>query len=403
MATRKNHFNRKQHILFTKMSLACYYPPVIFENLVNSFKNTILPDTFNEQTKKSVKVHTTKSGDLYKTTHKIQGYYVTNSHDLFCYLLIYKQRVYVIFRGTNSVKHILNDLHIHGGDVKSLVKYTKPDTEGRLLLDNLLEFGGDPIIFPGFVKMLLGSIEIINELLVKLMKQVNRETNKKVEVYITGQSLGGAIATVFGFSTIFGIITKTNKLKNLIKFPLNVCSLGAPKVGNGSFIKLYNSYIKLNLIRFDRVVSQSTKTGFIDTITQLPPPLPGHIRQYHKKHAGFSEKQLINCHDTYRYLLKSERGENYKDVHKLESTLVKLCINHLKYGELKHPFGKVNYNLTVQETEDVNRECHKWTGIGCHGHYFTINFMNVPKEIVLRTPAYRLFKIKKFETLWNKL
>lgn len=400
MPYRKEHFTKEQHILMAKMSLATYYPPAMFEEFYPYFSKRIKADNFNDLRKYiGFQFQKYSDKDLYKTDGSINGYYLMNEHDLFCYIFTYENDIYVIFRGTSSPKNILNDLHIYGGHVKSLCKYTKRGSEGRLLLNKLIEHGGEPIIFPGFGKMLFSSIDHINKLVSKLAK-------KNTKIYISGQSLGGASATIYGFSLLFGMLNKTNKLKSKIQLPINICSFGSPKVGNGRFIQLFNEYIKLGMIRFDRVVSHSKILNFVDTITQLPPDISRHIiKKLHKKHAGFSTSEKVNCDEVFNKVLRSEEGEVYKHIEKnmkrLKTHITTLCKNYITSGKgstLKHPNGKVKYHLKVQETKDITKECPYLLGTLCHGYYYGVNFMRIPVEIVKRRAGYQVFKLKGTKT-----
>lgn len=400
MLYRREHFTKDQHLLMAKMSLATYYPPAMFEEFFPYFSKKMGVDKFNNIRKYigfQFKNYTDK--DLYKTDGTVDGYYLMNKHDLFCYIFRYDGDVYVIFRGTNSPRNIMNDLHFYGGHVKSLCKYTKKGSEGRVLLNKLIEHGGEPIIFPGFGKMLFSSIDEINKLVLKLVK-------KGSNIYISGHSLGGANATIYGFSLLFGMLNKTNKLKSKIKFPINVCSLGSPKVGNGRFIQLFNEYIKLGMIRFDRVVSHSRILNFVDTITQLPPDISKHIsKKIHKRHAGFSDVERVNCEEVFNRVLKSEEGEVYKNVERnmkrIKKYVTTLCKNYVTNGKrsvLKHPNGKVKYHMKVQETKDISKECPYLLGTLCHAYYYGVDFMRIPVEMVKRRAGYQVFKLRGTKT-----
>ena len=402
---RKELFTKDEHLLFSKMSVASYEPPSEFLQVSKLFGNEINSSDFNNKRKNITSILRRNKkqycGYIGNINSNIYGFYVTNSHDLNCYIIEYNHDIYIIFRGTSSFKQMIRDLDAFNGNVENIIKNIKnnvnENSEGIYLLEHLIsnKNKNSSIIFPGFAKTLFTSIELINYCLVHL---INKNINNKVNIYTTGHSLGGALCSIYGFALGYGFFHRIGIFQNIIinnkiNLPINVCSLGSPKIGNNNFINLYTTLIESNLIKFDRIVSQSKYTGAIDSASQYPPSTKFY------KHSGFSNKKNINCKNIIEYLVKElhNLGFDNDDIkEEYRKHLIKNC-NDTKFENynLNH---LNNHTITIEETKEKNKQCKFPSGTLCHGYYFNISFMHLGTRIITNKPAYKLFNINNFQT-----
>lgn len=409
---RKEIFSKDEHILFAKMCLAAYDPPLGFITISQWFDKNITPKQFNEKVN-SIKLNLNKkdycSTLQHLSNHIDDGLYITNKRDINCYIYIYNNNVYIVFRGTRiqSKKQILTDLDIIGKNINKILKYIKNETsvynEGYIIFKEL-EKKSNIAFFSGIIKTLAISLELINFSVLHIIKKLYKKTGKKVNLYILGHSLGGALATIYSFIFSYALIAKlgnfTENDKNIINLPINVCTEGSPKIGNSELIDQYNLMIKNNIIRLDRVISKSKHNGKIDMVTKLPPSIFNNYKQY-----GLSKNKSIVCNKVIKKLLKD-----------MENIGIKLNINEKKkyYNNInnsciktnildgKHPNGKETF-INVKKTLDIDEECNYniFSNIKCHSSYFGVSLKslsnrksidNKSKNINI-LPAYKIFNL----------
>jgi len=92
------------------------------------------------------------------------------------------------------------------------------------------------------------------------------KANRGYKLYITGHSLGGALAIITAF------FLSCDQRSNVVPKPVTCISFGAPRVGDIKFMRAVRSLEKTRHLRYCRVVNDN------DVITTIP------IVQYH--HAG---------------------------------------------------------------------------------------------------------------------
>lgn len=316
----------------------------------------------------------------------------------------YNNNIYVSFRGTSSFTQLKKDMDAFGGDINNIIKKLEKNinekSEGLLLLKHLInkDNKNNAIIFPGFAKTLFTSLQVINLCLVKLI-EINK--NEKANIYITGHSLGGALATLYGFSCAYGIfhnvgVFKNKEVKNKVDLPINVCSLGSPKIGNSIFTKIYTDFIDINYIKLDRVVSKSKLTGLIDSASQYPPAI--------YKHSGFKNEKKIDCDIIVNELVTELHKigfTNEEDKKSYKDQIIKHCRKDTNFPEthkLEHVGEPIIKFTTIEETKNMNKQCKSPIGTLCHGYYYNISFMHLATRMLSNTPAFKLFKINNSQT-----
>ena len=164
-----------------------------------------------------------------------------------------KQRISVIFRGTNQIKDWLYDL---------------------MVCKTRLE--GDMYIHSGFYKCLL-EYNLFFRILDNI-KNLIREF-PEYEIIVTGHSLGGALATLCGYLLTY-----------YLNVNITVISFASPRVGNKKFAEDYNN--KKNLRHFRFVNGK-------DIVTAVP-----YICYYHVGNCVKINKNSI---------LDYKKNENIKD------------------------------------------------------------------------------------------
>lgn len=398
----KEPFDNKQHILFTQLSALSYEPPLGFLLGANYLGTS--PKKFNENADKKLRIlnylidRGIKKGlycGMLKSTNKdIHGFFVGNNHDLNCYIIRLKKtdpNIYVVFRGTTSTTQWKSNLSVlfDSGDIPNLLQHFAKESEGRELLMKLITLHGKPVIYPGFAGTLFSSLDIINNCVTHLIKEKKGESN----IYITGHSLGGALGTLYGFSVAYALSERHGsiyKLRKQINLPINVCSLGSPKVGNQDFSTIYNALIEVGLIRYDRCISVSKFVS--DPITTQPADLATWVTGI-KGHPGFSEEKKLSCKEITDKINKNELSVALMTTSDLPAMIQEHCA--LEKGvKLTHPGG--GNVVVVEATKDESKDCpgfmrgniHGLHGFGlCHAWYFGISFTHLAGYAVIRRNA----------------
>lgn len=154
-----------------------------------------------------------------------------------------QKRINVVFRGSESKSDWWYDLQIF-----------KKELENNIC------------VHVGFYKQLFSVYAELEEYVLK-----NIENNPDYEVYITGHSLGAALATLFGYL----LSTKTNR-------KITIVSFASPRVGNKEWKNNFES--KENLIHY-RVTNNR------DIVTALP------MWDYH--HVGINVQLFEDCYKVH--------------------------------------------------------------------------------------------------------
>jgi len=155
------------------------------------------------------------------------------------------KRICVVFRGSESLNDWYYDLYMIKKNLKD-----------------------DIWVHSGFYKQ-LHDTDVYTKIVQNIKSQI--ETHLDYEIYITGHSLGAALATLFGYL-----------LAHDIENNVTVVSFASPRVGNSSWQKSFES--KSNLTHY-RV------TNCRDIITAFP--------SYNYKHVGKNIRLFENTHSIY--------------------------------------------------------------------------------------------------------
>lgn len=152
-------------------------------------------------------------------------------------------RIIIAFRGTTTTANIITDLKV----ALDLVNNFLPSREVETHPKNSIKGWMRAKLHHGFA---LAYHEVADELLIRIEQLLSEERRP---VYLTGHSLGGALATICSLDLILsGIVSNANQL--------TVITFGSPKCGNKKWTAVYNMMLPSNWnIRIES-----------DVVTKLP-------------------------------------------------------------------------------------------------------------------------------------
>lgn len=192
------------------------------------------------------------------------------------------KRINVVFRGSDELSDWLHNFFIFKKNINNNIK-----------VNNIK-------VHSGFYKLLFN-----NNLYTDILNEIKKLTNQYTDytLNVTGHSLGGALATLFGFFLSYSITSK-----------IYIFSFASPRVGNRIWANIFNN--KENLIHY-RFVNQK------DIVTAIPYFYYSHCGNYININKN-SSLHVINKQD-------------YKDINSI--------INY--YSARDHNIDKyyINFNL----------------------------------------------------------
>lgn len=142
-----------------------------------------------------------------------------------------KNKLYISFRGANTVKDYLRDVDV-------LYENYPPSKR----------FFFKPKVHKGFFD---GYLSVKNDILNAVLSNSDVDT-----LYITGHSMGSALAVYCAFD-----LTREFKHKD---FNIILYTFGCPEVGNGSFVKRFKKHVKTSyrVVNDEDIVSKINLPGF---------------------------------------------------------------------------------------------------------------------------------------------
>ena len=223
--------------------------------------------------------------------------YLTNVHDINVYVYFFKNtksnkvpkclinKLYVVFRGTSSIKQCIQDLKMGAANIDNLTSHLDRYGETKKLVDIFFNKNIDKnnkiVIHSGFIETLFTSLEELNftlEYMAEQMLKGTDGTDGKVSLYISGHSLGAALAELYGL--VVGVALSESEISFVkkIKNPVHIYSFGSPTIGNDTLKKLYEVVENNGNVVINRTVSKS-KSKILDIITLVPPIIITGIRK----------------------------------------------------------------------------------------------------------------------------
>jgi triacylglycerol lipase len=163
--------------------------------------------------------------------------YNIKEEPIFGIMFMFKNILWIVFRGTLSIKEFMQDL-----DVKQTPFSTSPNKQNKLLLSQIANPDLQPSVHNGF-------LSVYNNFKTQMFDTINKY--KPNNIVVTGHSLGAAVSTIVGLDI-------KDKHHNVV-----VYNFASPRVGDLNFCKAVKS---INLPLF-RIVNNS------DIIPTLPTPV----------------------------------------------------------------------------------------------------------------------------------
>ena len=191
--------------------------------------------------------------DVFKFT--IADYIKDKETDTHALIVDGADRIVVSFKGTTSMKNLKTDIKMFHSSVRALLPTPLPETQEQELPPNAEEVINSRLwrraqIHQGFSTAYRAIAPRLLTVLQNLVKA------KRRPVFITGHSLGGALATVCSLDLFVTL--------GLTRREIFVSTFGAPRVGNRPFRQLYDSVVPIHwrIVVGPDVVAKLPKMGY---------------------------------------------------------------------------------------------------------------------------------------------
>lgn len=193
--------------------------------------------------------------DVFKFT--VADYIKDKPTDTHVLIIDGEDRIVIAFKGTTSSQNLKTDINMFYSTAKSLLptRLAEEDAEGdEAALQNPLLKTRDwrrAKIHKGFA-VAYGAVGA------KLLSIIKRlQDNRRRPVFLTGHSLGGALATVCSVDLYLRL--------GLTRKEIFVSTFGAPRVGNRPFYRIYNENVPIHwrIVVGPDVVAKLPKLGYI--------------------------------------------------------------------------------------------------------------------------------------------
>mmetsp|Transcript_6516 Transcript_6516/g.10375 ORF Transcript_6516/g.10375 Transcript_6516/m.10375 type:complete len:355 (-) Transcript_6516:228-1292(-) len=163
-----------------------------------------------------------------------------------------EERITVIFRGSVTKNDFMTDAKISIVRAPDPRKFSGTESEDSPLG-----------IHQGFYEYLFGKSNRNQSKYVEIMNHIDQllddnPTRKKYKLYITGHSLGGALATLFGFYAA---------ASSSLPLPVTVVSVASPRVGNIDFARAFVEMESQGKLRHLRIANHKDPVTLGPTVS----------------------------------------------------------------------------------------------------------------------------------------
>jgi len=171
-----------------------------------------------------------------------------------------KNRLVVIFRGTCTPMDVFKDARFTTDtlDVKEIAKHISPTVQNMLLDKKItLHKGFREYMFKDVPLHPFSAFDMIENKLATLMEM---KENKGYEIYITGHSLGGALATLAGFALA---------MSDNFKQPIKLITFASPQPGRGDLADAIEELGDMGRIYHCRVTNNNDYVPQIGVLSNI--------------------------------------------------------------------------------------------------------------------------------------
>jgi hypothetical protein len=252
----------------------------------------------------------------------------------------------LVFKGSSTMKNFKHDLYS---------QFTRADLSTVMPPGTaMISQTKDNFVPASFVKPILKSWELLKR---EIMVQ------KPTRLFITGHSLGGAYATLFGF-----ILAECGRQAFPFLQSIHIVSFGSPTLLGDGARNTFNAHLDSGYVTLDRVVSYGSMTKVSDIVPSIP--------------VGFSHPGFQPLKTELYPEKKTGRAYNLETIRKVyqKGGLLGIGVEKSKY-DIATKFHSPNKVVIPARTALVQTFAH--------AEYFDMTFLGGFRLLGMKNPGFR--------------